>query len=64
MRVKIEFTLSFDAEEYRDVYGVEMTNTEIRDELKSAAITSVLYQLLDDGVTAKHVVPVVTRKVQ
>ena len=53
MRVRVNFTLDFNPEEYRDTMEVDMANEEIRDTIQQRAISDALYGLIDEGVPAR-----------
>jgi len=55
MRVRVNFTIEFDPERYREVFEVEDTNEEIREELQNRAQSEILMFLIDEGVQARPV---------
>jgi hypothetical protein len=50
MRVRVNFTIEFDPEQYRECFEVEDTNEEIRAELQSRAMSDIIMHLSDEGV--------------
>ncbi|AZS06600.1 hypothetical protein SEA_JACOREN57_33 [Mycobacterium phage JacoRen57] len=50
MRVRVNFTVEVDAEQYREAMGEELTKVEIRERIQNMALNRVMYGLGDEGV--------------
>lgn len=51
MRVRVNFTIDLDLDEYRDAFEVDLDKTQVRDEVQNIATTRLLSFLIDEGVT-------------
>lgn len=55
MRVRVNFTLDLDPEQYREAFEVEDSNEEIRRDLQDRAYSELVLYLRDEGVRARRV---------
>lgn len=50
MRVRVNFTVDVDVEEYRELTGEDLTKTQIRERMQEECITYLLYKYGDEGL--------------
>jgi hypothetical protein len=50
MRVRVNFTIDVDLDDYRETMEVDMTKDEIRKTIQERAITDTVLNLTDEGV--------------
>lgn len=53
MRVRVNFTVEVDPEEYREATGMELDKEQVRVEIQDRAISDTLEGLSDLGVQAR-----------
>lgn len=53
MRVRVNFTVELDPEEYREVSGDDLTKEEIRNKIQEFAAREVLIRLNGEGVSTR-----------
>lgn len=53
MRVRVNFTIDLDPEQYREILGIEATKDEIRKDIQESAISDVVIGLNDVGIKAR-----------
>ena len=53
MRVRVNFTIEVDPEEYREAMGEDLDKEQVRNDIQERAITDCVIGLSDQGVHAR-----------
>lgn len=50
MRIRLNFTLDVDVDQYNDATEQELTKVQVREQIQEQAINDIMYWLIDQGV--------------
>lgn len=53
MRVRVNFTIDLDPEQYREVFETELDKGQIREEIQERAISDCVLGLGDEGIQVR-----------